>query len=353
MAPKIDPAILKALSLDAASTSLASHGGSGFSSTFKLCSRTSDGEVKLYFVKTGGKGSEIMFAGEHASLSKIHNIVPTLCPQSFAHGQLSSTTGSFLAIDFLNLSPSSSKPGSGIPLAHKLAKLHSTPAPIPDGYIKPMFGFPVPTCWYILGKPVFFYFSLSRESGFSRNIGETAQDNSFKESWADFYAENRLRHILTCAEKNQGRDSTLSQLVETTASVVVPRLLCDGHLTSPDGSAIVPAVVHGDLWSGNRGKGTIGPDGGVEEVVFDPSACYAHSEYEFGIMGMFGGFGGAFNKEYWNVKGKDEPVGEWEDRRELYELYHHLNHYAIFGGGYKSGAESIMRKLIKKYGDGT
>jgi len=33
--------------------------------------------------------------------------------------------------------------------------------------------------------------------------------------------------------------------------------------------------------------------------------------------------------------------------------YHHLNHYAMFGGGYKSGAESIMRKLIKKYGDGT
>jgi len=112
-------------------------------------------------------------------------------------------------------------------------------------------------------------------------------------------------------------------------------------------------VVHGDLWSGNRGKGTIGSDGGIEEVVFDPSACYAHSEFEFGIMGMFGGFGGSFNKDYWSVKGKDEPVGEWEDRRVLYELYHHLNHYAMFGGGYKSGAESIMRKLIKKYGDGT
>ena len=64
MSPSIDPAIIEALSLDAASTTLASHGGSGFSSTYKLSSRGSNGEEKLYFVKTGGKGSEAMFAGK-------------------------------------------------------------------------------------------------------------------------------------------------------------------------------------------------------------------------------------------------------------------------------------------------
>jgi fructosamine-3-kinase len=58
----------------------------------------------------------------------------------------------------------------------------------------------------------------------------------------------------------------------------------------------------------------------VEEVVFDPSAAWAHSEFEFGIMGMFGGFGGSFNKEYWKYKPKDEPAEEWEDRVQLYEL---------------------------------
>ncbi|CZS99886.1 related to fructosamine-3-kinase [Rhynchosporium graminicola] len=328
MAPKIDPAILKVLSLDAASTTLASHGGSGFSSTYKLSSRASDGQEKSYFVKTGGMGSAVMFAGEHASLSTIHNIFPTLCPQSFAHGPLSSSAGSFLVTDFLNLSPpSSSKSGSGLPLAQKLAKLHSTPAPMPDGCDRSMFGFPVPTC-----------------------CGDTVQNNSYRESWADFYADCRLRHILRCAEKKQGSDASLSQLVSKTASQVVPRLLRDGHLTSPDGSPIVPVLVHGDLWSGNHGKGTIGT-GEVEEVIFDPSACYAHSEFEFGIMGMFGGFEEKFNRDYWRVKGKDEPVDEWDDRRSLYELYHHLNHYAMFGGSYKTSAESIMRKLIKKYRD--
>lgn len=95
----------------------------------------------------------------------------------------------------------------------------------------------------------------------------------------------------------------------------MPRLLRDGHLTSPDGSPIAPALVHGDLWSGNRGRA------GGEDVVFDPSACYAHSEYEFGIMGMFGGFGAGFARLYGEERGaRDEPVGEWEDRRGLYEL---------------------------------
>jgi protein-ribulosamine 3-kinase len=159
-----------------------------------------------------------------------------------------------------------------------------------------MFGFPVPTC-----------------------CGDTQQDNSFKSSWAEFYADNRLRHILKSAEKNNGKDSELSNLVEKTASVAVPRLLRDGHLKTSSGGDVVPVVVHGDLWSGNHGVGTIGK-GGVEEVVFDPSCSYSHSEFEWGIMRMFGGFGGSFEREYYELKGKDEPIEEWDDRVKLYEL---------------------------------
>lgn len=121
------------------------------------------------------------------------------------------------------------------------------------------------------------------------------------------------------AEQSQGKDAELSTFVEKMAAVVVPRLLGDGHLKQADGSPVVPVVVHGDLWSGNHGTGSI-DNGPVEELVFDPSSCYAHSEYELGIMRMFGGYGETFFREYHKLKPKDEPVAEYEDRVELYEL---------------------------------
>ena len=66
MSPKVDPAIIEGLGLDPSATQIASHGGSGFASTFKLSSEV-DGKMKNYFVKTGtGPESEVMFKGEPA-----------------------------------------------------------------------------------------------------------------------------------------------------------------------------------------------------------------------------------------------------------------------------------------------
>lgn len=63
MAPNVDSEILKALGIHGQDAKIASHGGSGFSSTFKL-SATVDGQPMNYFVKTGsGKGAEVMFNG--------------------------------------------------------------------------------------------------------------------------------------------------------------------------------------------------------------------------------------------------------------------------------------------------
>lgn len=200
----------------------------------------------------------------------------------------------FLATDFLDLGmpSSSSEQGSGLSLAAKLAKLHTTPAPIPAGHSKPMFGFPVPTC-----------------------CGETVQDNTWRESWAEFYAGNRLRGILKSSVKNNGSDPELAAAVEAVADRVVPRLIGDDRVKD-----IKPVVIHGDLWSGNHSRGRIAGRGGTEEVVYDPSAVYGHSEYELGIMKMFGGFGSGFWAEYNKLVPKAEPKEEWEDRVTLYEL---------------------------------
>lgn len=330
---RLDSAVLALLGLDPDNTSVSSAGGGGCSSasTSKITTKTPDGKDKQYFMKTGkGSEAETMFEGEHASLNAIHSVVPTLCPRSFGHGKLEDAPGrSFLVTDYLELSGrfSSAKSARGMSLAQKLAKLHTTPAPVPEGYDRPQFGFPASTC-----------------------CGDTAQDNTYSSSWADFYANRRLRFITKASKRSNGADKQLESLVEETCITVIPRLIGDDHLNN--GKGVTPVVVHGDLWSGNASVGKLPGMDEAEDVVYDSSACYAHSEFELGIMKMFGGFGGGFVQEYHQLVPKTEPVEEYNDRVALYELYHHLNHHAMFGGGYRSGAVSIMKNLIGKYGGG-
>ena len=135
--------------------------------------------------------------------------------------------------------------------------------------------------------------------------------------------------ILQESEKRNGKDAGLRELVERTANRVVPALLGDGHLgydKNGNGEGITPVVIHGDLWSGNADRGRIVGSGRKEdeeatgEVVYDPCAVYGHSEFELGIMKMFGGFGSTFFSAYHKIVPKTEPVEEYEDRVRLYEL---------------------------------
>lgn len=74
MSFKVDPAILKALSLDPTTATISKHGGSGFAETFKI-SGTIDGEQKLFFVKTGGRDSDRMLTGMLFGLVSIYTQV--------------------------------------------------------------------------------------------------------------------------------------------------------------------------------------------------------------------------------------------------------------------------------------
>lgn len=206
--------------------------------------------------------------GEHRALNIMQSIVPSLCPRSFAHGRLSDSAGCFLVTGFLERRPEHGGRSSSLTLAQKLALMHKEVAPIPTGYNRPVYGFPAVTV-----------------------CGPTSQPNSFHESWMTFFIENRLRSIHQACEMNQGHDDELRYWIEKTIEQVVPALLADGHLGGQDG--ISPVTVHGNLWYGNKMRGRIGGRGAVEDMIFDPSACFAHSEFELGIMKLFGGFGAA------------------------------------------------------------
>lgn len=79
-----------------------------------------------------------------------------------------------------------------------------------------------------------------------------------------------------------------------------------------------------------------------QPYVFDPCCFYGHSEYDLGIGEMFGGFRRAFRQNYENVIGK---VAGSDQRIELYQLFHYLNHWNHFGGEYRSQSLNLMKKL--------
>jgi len=61
-------------------------------------------------------------------------------------------------------------------------------------------------------------------------------------------------------------------------------------------------------------------------------SCFRYHlrSFDTNKISRFGGFGGDFLKEYHSICPKTEPVEEYDDRVMLYELYHHLNHHAMY-----------------------
>lgn len=132
------------------------------------------------------------------------------------------------------------------------------------------------------------------------------------------YADYRLRAIGNIIEANYGLDESFAALTENSAGKVVPSLLGDGHLNGRN--RVVSVSVYGDLGSGNKFRESINENRDVEGLMFDPSSCYARSEYELGIVPMFGGFSKAFLEEYHSLVSNTEPVTEYEDRTRRYEF---------------------------------
>lgn len=147
--------------------------------------------------------------------------------------------------------------------------------------------------------------------------GATPQPNPWTATWPEFYATHRLRHHARLAA-DRGLDSTTIAAVEEIAD----RL---GEWVDDT----TPALIHGDLWSGNLHCTSEG-----RPALIDPAAYYAHREAELGMMSLFGGFA----PRVWEAYQDAWPLAPgWRTRLGLYELYHLLNHFVLFGGSYASG----------------
>ena len=163
--------------------------------------------------------------------------------------------------------------------------------------------------------------------GWHRNntIGATPQINTWMSDWAEFFAEYRIRYQLDLARQNGGNFSGGDRLVEK-----IPELLAD---RDPQ-----PSLIHGDLWSGNA---AVTADG--EPVILDPATYYGDREADIAMTELFGGFPSAFYRGYNEVWALDEG---YQRRKTLYNLYHVINHFNLFGGGYGSQAERMIRQLV-------
>lgn len=181
------------------------------------------------------------------------------------------------------------------------------------------------------GRVVAALHSVSAEKfglEFDTLIGSLHQPNPQYERWIDFFREQRLLYMADVAHRAGQLPDALRRRVEAFA----PKL--DSLLHEP----AHPALIHGDMWTGN----VLCLRGHLAGFV-DPAIYYAHPEIELAFTTLFGTFGRPFFRAYEEVSPL-EP-GFFEERRDIYNLYPLLVHVRLFGGGYVSQVDSILRRF--------
>jgi fructosamine-3-kinase len=164
-------------------------------------------------------------------------------------------------------------------------------------------------------------------------LGATPQPNPADEDGVRFFQRHRLRHVLGLAVARGLPSRTVDrggELIER-----CPALFA--------GYRPVPSLLHGDLWGGNWSAHAVT----CEPVVFDPAVHHGDRESDLAFTHLFGGFGPDFYAAY----GSQWPLDPGADtRRPLYNLYHVLNHFVLFGGGYARQAGTMIDRLLAELG---
>ena len=249
------------------------------------------------FSKAGAAAQLPMFEAEIDGLAALRATQTVRVPEAFGAGTTADGRA-WLEVEYLELAPLDR--ASGAALGRQLAELHRRTGSEEDA----TYGWP--------------------RDNF---IGAMPQSNQTHRTWAGFFAAERLRPQLAWAGGN-GMERTLRDKGERLAENLGAFFL---------DYRPAPCLLHGDLWSGNAGQL---PDG--TPVIFDPAVYRGDREADLAMSELFGGFPEAFYAAYRAAWPLDAG---YETRKTLYNLYHVLNHFNMFGAGYLGQARRMIERL--------
>ncbi len=253
---------------------------------------------KRVFLKCNTTQNAPLFTAEAAGLEALRERGVIGVPQPLAVGTDEGRHISFLILEYVE----SAQPVKDYweIFGHELAALHRAAQP-------PLTGGPF---------------------GFSADnfIGTTPQRNTLSASWVAFFRDFRLLPQIELARDilDPGTSRRLSRVLE--------------HLEDYLPEPAFPSLLHGDLWSGNA---VCGPDG--KAWILDPAAYIGHFEAELAMTELFGGFPESFYSAYH----EGNPIDtDYAERRNLYNLYHLLNHLNLFGTSYLRAVREISYQYM-------
>ncbi|GAP00136.1 fructosamine kinase family protein [Fructobacillus ficulneus] len=163
--------------------------------------------------------------------------------------------------------------------------------------------------------------------GFSKNSSYDyfPKDNTWSNSWAEFFVHQRLEPLMAYAQKNtlwlNQRGNHFDNLKQT--------ILNDVHARQ-----VEPTLLHGDLWAGNFMF-----DDSNQPVLIDPSSFYGDREYDIAVSQVFPGF----NEDFYSSYQADYPLEDgYQDRFKWYEFYYVLLHFIRFGDIYAPRLNKLL-----------
>ena len=156
-------------------------------------------------------------------------------------------------------------------------------------------------------------------------IGGSAQSNTSHSDWVAFFANERL-----LPQWQRARQRGLPTTAVERTGQVIDQL----HRWLP--SRPPCAWLHGDLWQGNLGQVNGKP------VFYDPACYHGDPQVDLAMLNLFGGVPAAFFQGYQSESATVLQYRAWP----VYDLYHWLNHYNLFGGQYARAVDDTARRLL-------